>query len=199
VAHLASFNDLACTDASGGTAQVDAGCDEGATASGNVKFINATATGEACGLNNPTPKPPHFDAMVSCDVPSETQGCLPRPGAPFEPRVCVFQSGTVESCPAEFPVRFDVMESFTDARSCNDDCVCDASGVACNGSVSVHDDETCSAADETIPIGDCADVDATNGSVQYQPQPSGDCVQMQGTASGDTTPNSPETICCTAT
>lgn len=65
-------------------------------------------------------------------------GCLPVPTSPFsKTNRCVTKSGTVESCPATFPVRSVFRSAGTDTRGCSA-CSCAApEGVKCRATASI--------------------------------------------------------------
>lgn len=136
---------------------------------------------------------------------SGTQVCVPRPAAPFEPRVCISKAGD-NACPAgAFSLKSVSYDDFQDTRDCTA-CTCGAAtGGTCKLTISLFSDvplNSCNIPLAMVESNACVDI-PTNARVSSrtsavtQAPAGGSCsVSGGGVASGGVTPTGPTTFCC---
>jgi hypothetical protein len=127
------------------------------------------------------------------------QLCAPRPGSPFESRLCIWAAGALP-CPSGYDHDRRVFYSgASDTRACAA-CTCgDPTGVSCGGTVLLYSDASCPAdAPASAPLGaTCFDAGKNTQATRYMPATSGgSCSAGGGQPSGDCEPTGPTTVCC---
>jgi hypothetical protein len=125
--------------------------------------------------------------------------CAPRPGSPFESRLCVFAPG-VNPCPPGYDHdRRVYYAGASDSRGCSA-CTCgDPQGVACGGRVNLYPDPSCPEDRAvSVPVGTtCFNADKNTQATRYVPSISGgSCQRGGGDPVGGCQPAGATTVCC---
>jgi hypothetical protein len=118
--------------------------------------------------------------------------CVPLPGAPLEPRPCIFRTGDV-ACPGGvYSVKRVVYGDAKDDRACST-CTCGDLTGSCPAMIR----KEC-ASSTPLNVTTCGSIgDPTNIMLVSAPQPTGaSCPPTGGTPTGSMTPTSPTTFCC---
>ncbi len=132
--------------------------------------------------------------------------CLPTPGNPLAPGVCIWSEGDLPCPPGAYALRNVFYDGYDDARGCSA-CECgDSSGADCQAIVEVHYNSSCSNLRASIDdpmAGTCYNVDDGGG---YAPRSGrmivygtegGACPPEGGQPMGVASPAQPVTFCCT--
>lgn len=160
-------------------------CGEPSAKALGVRFGESTPLDGSCAPKLTAYVPPlASDRSIRLCAPRAAAGtcdggvCLPVPTSPFsKTNRCVTKSGTVESCPATFPVRSVFRSAGTDTRGCSA-CSCAApEGVKCRATASIS---SSACKDPTV-------IDVPSG-----------CTPIAGSARIVTVPGTPEGGSCKA-
>ncbi len=121
-----------------------------------------------------------------------SERCAPAPTHPFEPGLCIFQTGNVQ-CPAGL-TKHVFFDSFDDTRDCTP-CTCGAPAAKCAVSVKFSSDAACATPVGTaMSGGGCtALTGAWNGGIATLTSP---CMPIDGQPMGDVSGSDPTTFCC---
>lgn len=177
-----------------------------------VVQIRGTGVCTATGGEATLPEPGWTNLLRACGgapdagACGEAGTCLPTPGNPLAPGVCIWTLGD-RPCPAgPYALRNVFYEDYDDVRACTT-CSCgDASGASCHAIVEVHANLECSNLRASIddPVaGSCYDIDdggsyaPRSGRMIVYDTEGGGCPPAGGEAVGSAVPAVPNTFCCT--
>ncbi len=148
------------------------------------------------------------DAVKACE-PAPTLGgcaapqvCVPKPPAPYEPRICIGRAGD-QTCPAPFTLKNVAYGDFVDNRDCTA-CTCGAgANGTCTLAVDLYTDASCMTAPfDTVSSNSCAALSgnltiAGRVATVQTPPAGGSCpVTGGGAPTGAVTETDPTTFCC---
>lgn len=133
--------------------------------------------------------------QVDC---SADQVCAPKPGPPFEAKLCILQAGDVACPPPPYLNRRLVYTGTADTRGCAP-CTCTVPSQPCTGGiVYTGPSSTCPPSGGTTAFGACFSQGNFAGPrwlVAATP-PAVTCIAAGGTPTGALTPTTPVTVCC---
>lgn len=149
----------------------------------------------------------------ACRAPTTSKGCepgfvcAPRPSDPYLPNLCIMKIGAGDlDCPeGAYSEKYLLYKDVIDTRDCTD-CQCGtATGVRCDGKLSVYGDlHGCTNQEVTISSGSCGDflppqLDEDGDlvkSFRFAAEPKATCSPSGGQPTGSIEPDKPQTICC---
>src|SRR4029078_11009879 len=74
--------------------------------------------------------------------------CVPKPTAPFNTKLCIFQPGLNLSCSGAYPNQSPQYDAaFDDGRTCSQ---CTCGPPTCGGTITTYSDTTCGGANATV-------------------------------------------------